>query len=136
MNLTKVSIRKLNIKKPPLDNDGGRIITDAGEIAQIVSGEMYRYLAYIEFEENPNIARGNHYHDKKEEYLYIIKGNLKVIYEDVDNNERQEIILTTGDLVIVKPRCAHVYYPLSYTQAIEFSRDPFDPHDTYKYIIN
>jgi mannose-6-phosphate isomerase-like protein (cupin superfamily) len=72
----KVFIRKLDVKNPPLDALGGRILLETGEIAQIINGEKFQYLAYIEFSGNYEIQRGNHYHHSKDEYLYIVKGRM------------------------------------------------------------
>ena len=130
----KVIVKRLKIKSPPLKN-GGIFISPSGEIAQIVNGETFDFLAYIEFKYSPEHPRGNHYHTKKEEFLYIIKGKLRAIYLNIDDGEREELVLETGDLVNVKPRCAHVYYPMEYTQTLEFSSSIFDPLDINKQIV-
>lgn len=132
----KLTISKLEIKSPPLDAEGGRIVSPSGEIAQIVSGRSFQYLAYIDFIADSNAPRGNHYHKEKEESLYVIKGKLIAIYEDVQSKDREKIILDTGDFVLVKSGCAHVYFPVEYTQLVEFSALPFDAADTYKYIVS
>lgn len=135
MLLDKINIRRLEVKTPPLDENGGRIISQAGEIAQIVSGTSFKFLAYIEFEESGETPRGNHYHVNKEEFFYVVKGRLRAIYENLETKERAETVLETGDLVSVKPKCAHVYFPVEYTQLIEFSTGAFDPADTYKHVV-
>lgn len=135
MLLSKVSVKKLEIQSPPLDSEGGRILTPAGEIAQIINGTSFNFLAYIEFQYNPKAPRGNHYHEVKNEYLYIVKGRLRAIYHDVDSGIQKETFLEAGNLINIKPRCAHVYFALEYTQAIEFSPNIFDPHDTKKYLV-
>ena len=71
MKLSKVAIHRLELKSPPLGPQGGRILTPAGEIAQIVSGPAFKYLAYLEFKADPTVPRGHHYHGVKEEFLYI-----------------------------------------------------------------
>jgi dTDP-4-dehydrorhamnose 3,5-epimerase-like enzyme len=106
-----------------------------GELAQIVSGEAFRHLAYLEFAENATIPRGNHYHNIKEEHLYVVKGTLRASFKNIDSGESLESILEEGSLVTVPPRWAHAYQPLMYSQAIEFANQPFDPADTHKYLI-
>lgn len=136
---SKVQIRKLGLYSLPLSGslvDGGRLSTPAGEIAQILNGVFFCYLAYIEFLDIPSVFRGDHYHLQKEEFLYIIKGRLQAVYVDVDTAEKGEIVLETGDLINIKPKCAHLYSPLEYTQAIEFSHSLFDPMDTKKYPVS
>ncbi len=136
---TKFSIKTLGEYTPPLTSPlttGGRIVTPAGELAQVVNGDVIKFLAYVEFKENIDAPRGNHYHELKEEMLYIIKGRVRAIYKDIDTNETDDVVLKTGDLACVKPRCAHVFFPLEYTQAVEFSATTYDPTDTHKYQID
>jgi dTDP-4-dehydrorhamnose 3,5-epimerase-like enzyme len=136
MAFSKVSFKRLEVFTPPLSVpivNGGRIMTLAGELAQVVNNQVFRYLAYIEFSENTEASRGNHYHTTKEEFLYVLKGRLRAIYKDVDTDETQEFFWGAGDLVNIKPRCAHIYFPLEYSQAIEFSDSNYDPSDTHTY---
>ncbi len=107
-------------------------MTPAGELAQIVNGEAFRFLALVEFRytgpDSP--ARGNHVHRIKAESLCILRGRLRAMYEDLESGEKLTIDLSPGDLVTVSPQCAHAYVPLEETLAIEFSEVPYDPSDT------
>lgn len=131
----RVLIRNLGVKTPPLNELGGRLLLPNGEIAQIVNGKAIQYIAYIEFTANSELRRGNHYHNEKEEYLYVIKGKIKILFEDIDTLERAEVLVEAGDLINTKARCAHVYTSLLYSQSIEFSPSKYDPNDTIKYEI-
>lgn len=134
--LAKVAVRRLAIYTLPLTaplTEGGRILTAAGEIAQLVSGEAFRYLAYLEFLHKPDVARGNHYHQHKTESLYVLTGRLRAVFKDTETEEMQTVELETGDMATIQPGCAHVFVPLEYTYALEFSPQPFDPEDSYSY---
>lgn len=136
--LAKVSIHTLAAYDTPPGEplaDGGRIMTPAGELAQIVSGRTFAYLAYLEFQHQPERGRGNHYHLLKHETLYVIKGHLWACLHDIDTGEQMETPLQTGDMITMAPRCSHVFYPQEYTQAVEFSATPYDPTDTYRHAI-
>jgi dTDP-4-dehydrorhamnose 3,5-epimerase-like enzyme len=133
MPLAKVTIRTLSLVNPPIPHGGGRIQSAAGELAQIVNGESFRFLAYIEFKHGAPSFRGNHYHECKTETLYIISGRIQARYFDLDTGESMDSILKGGDLVTIQPRCAHVYYPLEYSQAVEISANIYDPTDTVPY---
>jgi mannose-6-phosphate isomerase-like protein (cupin superfamily) len=136
--LAGVSIRRLVSYTLPLTQpmpDGGRILGAAGEAAQIVSGEAFRYLAYLEFLPAAGVARGNHYHLQKHEYLYVLQGHLRAWYHDIDSGQAAEVEIATGDLVQTPPRTAHAYLPLAYSQAVEFAATPFDAADSYRYIL-
>src|SRR5437870_12464864 len=52
-----------------------RLLLPQGELAQFYdSDEPVRYLAFIEL--RAGSTRGNHYHQFKEEWLYLIQGEL------------------------------------------------------------
>lgn len=134
-----ITIRHLDVYTLPLAQpvmNGGRIMTPAGEIAQVVGNQAFRYMAVLEFAENAiGTPRGNHYHLAKQETLYIIRGKVQAVFEDIANGERMEAELVAGDMVTIIPQCAHVLVAREYTLAIEFAPTPYDPDDTYRYEI-
>ena len=133
----KVQRRRLPIVEPPIPTGGGRIMTSAGELAQIVNGDAYRFLAFVEFRyagpQSP--TRGNHVHRRKAESLYVISGRLRALYEDLESGDRMAIDLEPGDLVTVEPNCAHAYRPLEDALAIEFASVPYDSADTERHVV-
>ena len=72
------------------------MVTGAGELAQMVNGEAFRYLAYLELQPDPTAPRGNHYHAAKAEHLYIVDGLVVASYLDLDTGESVEVELTAG----------------------------------------
>lgn len=131
----KVSFRTLPVTVPPTAPGGGRIVTPAGELAQVFSGQDFRFLAYLEFKANLSMPRGNHYHAVKTESLYVITGRLRAVYRDIETGETLTRTLSAGDLVTIKPGCAHTYFPEEYSQAIEVADTAYDPADTIPYAI-
>ncbi|NJC72348.1 hypothetical protein HC031_21890 [Planosporangium thailandense] len=131
--MDKVRIRRLPVVSPPVPDGGGRVVSSAGELAQIVNGVAYRFLAYVEFRPDAPRLRGNHFHERKTEIMYLIQGRLLALYEDVDTGERSSVELTAGDLVTIEPRCAHVYRVLEHAHAVELSTTEYDPDDTQRY---
>jgi dTDP-4-dehydrorhamnose 3,5-epimerase-like enzyme len=105
-------------------------------LAQIVNGEAFRYLAFLEFQPDPNAPRGNHFHAEKTEHLYIVDGLVRASYLDLDTGETAEVELTGGDLIAVRPRCAHAYVALHHSHAVEFSPLGYDPADTIAYVLS
>lgn len=120
--------------KPPFPKTGGRGLSPAGEMAQIINGDAMRLVTYIEFTMDGK-PRGNHYHTKKTEIIYVIRGHLRVFFEDLDTHERFDISAKTGDLIRVQPNCAHVYVAQEYTQALELNEVAYDPADTFPYTV-
>ncbi len=136
--MDKVSIRALEVVTVPrpATPESGRFFMAAGELAQIVNGAgAFAFLAFIQFKEGPAVRRGNHYHEQKEEFLYVLHGRLRATYEDLETGATEEVTIGEGDLVHVLPRCAHVYAPLGYSEAIEFSPVAFDATDVHKYLV-
>ncbi len=112
------------------------MFSEAGELAQVANGEAFHFLAYVEFQENASALRGNHYHARKTETLYIIRGKLLAKYKDIETGEEFETTLETGDLVTISPGCAHGYLPLEYTQALELSPAVYDINDTIRHELH
>ncbi len=108
-----------------------RIMEERGELAQIVNDECFRHLVYLELK--PGFFRGKHYHLKREEVFYVISGKVKAVFEDIETKERLEKILGTGDKVMILPKCAHVFFPVEYSQLLHYSKDKYDPEDRYPY---
>jgi len=110
-----------------------RIVEARGELAQIGGGQAFQYLVYWDIQPVAEAFRGQHYHLKKEESMYILRGSVQVLFEDIDTKERKEHTLAEGARVIILPRLAHKFVPLEFVQVIEFSPQPFDRTDAYPY---
>ncbi len=57
----------------------------------------------------PGVVRGNHYHEKKSEWFYVIQGTCRICVEDKDSKKREELILKSEDnlIVLMEPKKAH-----------------------------
>lgn len=49
----------------------------------------------------PGVVRGNHYHEKKSEWFYVIQGTCKICVEDIMSKDREELKLKDEDKLIV-----------------------------------
>lgn len=109
-----------------------RLLLPQGELAQFYDAdEPVRYLAFIELREGG--ARGNHYHKIKEEWVYLIQGEVQLVVEDIESKVREVVPLQTGDLAIIQPGVAHVLRTIRPGQAVEFSKVRFDPADIHRF---
>ena len=136
--LAKVAIRRLPVvEAPPAVPvlDGLRIRMPAGEAAPVFNGGPWRFIAYLEFLPGTGAWRGNHYHEKKRESFYVIRGRVRGVFEDLDSGERAEAILEAGDVLVIEPRCVHAFAALEYAQVIEVSQYEFDASDSYRRVI-
>lgn len=131
----KVTKQSLPAVQPPVPADTPvrkRLLLPQGELAQFHDAdEPVHYLAYIELLEGQ--TRGNHYHQVKEESVYVIRGELELVVEDVASRAREVVSLRAGDLAVIQPGIAHVLRTLKPGQAIEFSKARFDPADTHRF---
>lgn len=131
----KVLRKSLPAFQPPTGPDAPslkRLLLPQGELAQFHDGpEPIHYQAYIELREGT--VRGNHYHEVKEEFIYLVQGELLLVVEDIDSKARDSITLQTGDLASISTRVAHALKTLKNGHAIEFSKARFDAADTHRY---
>lgn len=51
----------------------------------------------------PGVVRGNHYHKEKAEWLCLIKGKAKFVYEDIETGERKEFVIDNKPTIIKTP---------------------------------
>jgi dTDP-4-dehydrorhamnose 3,5-epimerase-like enzyme len=133
----KVIVKRLTQHIPPLAapiTNLGRILAPNGEVAQIANGAQIQFLATIEFAFAEQV-RANHYHERRNESLYVIRGSLRGVFIDIDTNERSEFELVRGDLVEIAPRCAHAFVSHEPSELIEFADLAYDPMDLVKYSV-
>jgi dTDP-4-dehydrorhamnose 3,5-epimerase-like enzyme len=126
--MEKVFIEKLPYTKEKVG--AKRWKEERGEFAQISYKEEIRHLAL--FEIRKGFSRGNHYHEVKEEIFYVASGKMRALFLDMDNLQREEVVLEMGDKIRIKPRCAHIFHGSEDTLVVEFSPQIFDPQDSYR----
>jgi uncharacterized RmlC-like cupin family protein len=130
----KVRKRSLPVVRGPSSADTPamkRLLLPQGELAQFYDGpEGMRYMAVIEL--RAGNTRGNHYHQVKEELVYVVDGEVLLVVEDLDTEARASVPLSTGDLVFIPTRIAHALQVVRPGLAIEFSAARFDPADIYR----
>ncbi len=109
-----------------------RLRLPQGRLAQFGdSEEGFRYMAWVEL--TASGPRGNHLHRRKEEWFYLIEGEVEIVAEDPATGERAVFTIRGGDLVVIETGIAHAYRPLGAGHAVEFSPARFDPSDSEAY---
>ncbi len=103
---------------------------DKGEFVQVSYKQEIWHLAFFELKKG--FFRGSHYHEKKEEFFYIINGRIRAIFFDIDTGEKEEHILEKGERINVLPRCGHIFIGLEDTCVIEYSPQVYDKEDAYR----
>lgn len=102
-----------------------KILLEQSELEEKVFGQLYL------IEIKPGASVGNHYHEQREEWLIPLKGNGKIILENILNKERKTIPLNEGKdyaRVIIPQYFAHVVLNNSNSALLimEYSTKPFD----------
>jgi len=131
----KVRKQTLPIVQPPSSPESHmlkRLMLPQGELAQFYDGEEgIRYIAEIELQAGS--VRGNHYHKAKEEWIYLISGEVTLIVEELVSKARESTLLMAGDLVFIQTEVVHALQVTKSGQAIEFSTARFDPADIHRH---
>jgi quercetin dioxygenase-like cupin family protein len=131
----KVTRRTLPLVQPSSTPDSRslkRLMLPQGELAQFYDGdEGIRYIAQIELQAGS--VRGNHYHKLKQEWVYMMSGEVTLIVQDLESNARETALLLPGDLSFIQTGVAHALQVTKPGQAIEFSTSRFDPADIYRH---
>ena len=111
-----------------------RLFLPQGELAQVYDSDQgIRYLAAIEI--RAGSVRGNHYHKTKEEWVYLLQGEVLVLIEDIQSRLRASVPLRIGDLLFISTGIAHLMRTVEPGQAIEFSPARFDPNDVFQFSL-
>ena len=132
-------IRKTTL--PVFDNPAEAVPTEPkrlrlaqGELAQILTGNPgIHYLAALELREQT--LRGNHFHDRKHEFVYLISGQVEAILEEVSSRHQEKLVCQAGDLLEIAPGIAHAFRILEPGTALEYSPQEFDASDVHRYVL-
>lgn len=128
----RATIKSLLVTDQPANRPEicARITSPRGELAVLTDGNvLIRYISYLEM--RPGMIRGNHYHKLRQEFFYIISGDIALRLADVATGETVDVKLSTGDMAYIQPGIAHGFNPLTAGHAIEYAAQPFDHADVF-----
>ena len=103
---------------------------EKGEFVQISYLEDIRHLAFFEIKKG--YFRGGHYHEKKDETFYVVRGKIRARFRDPADGVEEEHILERGDKISVKPGIAHIFYGVEDVHVVEYSSQYYDKADNFK----
>lgn len=128
--------QKIHIQDLPITDEflqQKRMVQDRGELALIEDGEPFLHLGYFSLNKGKGFYRGGHYHEKKIEHLYVVKGVLRVQLVDLDSFEKSEFILNEGQRVTIFPLCAHRFTADQDAQVIEYYNCKYEKDDDIQF---
>jgi quercetin dioxygenase-like cupin family protein len=111
----------------------GRIVSMDGEMAVLCNGPELHYVATAEF--LPGTTRGNHLHLIKDQWLYVINGELDVTVAIRGSEVRQTFTMHEGDMVHIAAGIAHAFTSRGSSLAVEASGAAYDPSDTLPCVL-
>jgi dTDP-4-dehydrorhamnose 3,5-epimerase-like enzyme len=78
------------------------------ERSPLIEGFQNRYSYIVSFDSEGNTA-GNHYHEKKQEIFIPLEGVLRVVLENIETKEREEVEISSSEHLafFVPSRIAH-----------------------------
>jgi dTDP-4-dehydrorhamnose 3,5-epimerase-like enzyme len=126
-------MEKLGIEKVAEDRElegVKRWEEEKGEFVQIAYSEEIRHLAW--FTIRKGFWRGMHYHEKKQEFFYVISGKIRALFIDLDTKEQEEHVLERGDKITLQPRLWHLFYALDDASVVEYSPQVYEKSDAPK----
>lgn len=90
-----------------------------GEIVDILQNEHVKYVTIISF--SKGAVRGNHYHNRTEQYNYLVRGRLKITTRQPGGRARSRIIMQ-GQLFLIPRRERHVMVALKPSSLLVLTR--------------
>jgi oxalate decarboxylase/phosphoglucose isomerase-like protein (cupin superfamily) len=108
-----------------------RVLLPQGTLSQFHNGSpAIHYIAAFELVTGG--VRGNHYHRRKLEYVYLLCGSISLALRDLASGREETVVMREGDLALIETEVVHAIVPLKAGLGVEFSPVPFDPEDVFK----
>lgn len=76
-----------------------------GTITDLFFNETLNHVALIE--SVPNVMRGNHYHAKSTQHMFIVSGSLEYWFKSQDSGDASYQVCLPGDLITSSPGEIH-----------------------------
>ncbi len=92
---------------------------DRGEIIDILTQESVQYVTLIRSAKGA--TRGNHYHNKTVQYVYVLEGKIKLLSQ-MPEGPVVPVVLEPGNLAVNVPTERHSMIALEDTVFLVFTR--------------
>ena len=127
-------IKKIKLQ-PHLDERGALV---ENSLPQIMADSKHFFVSTSK----PGVYRGGHYHHRKSEWFYLIKGKCIFKAEDIKTHKQEQLTLSGEDHVAVNvgPDVAHSFHNVGDEEMILLAliNEVFDQEDpdTYPYEVS
>jgi mannose-6-phosphate isomerase-like protein (cupin superfamily) len=102
-------------------------IDERGKLIQLISGD-WKQANLIEIKRGHKF--GGHYHKKKNEFFYVLKGHVMVMVSKDDIT--QSVFVTEGGCFLIEPYDKHTFEAIEDTLIIELLSHKYSEEDTYE----
>ncbi len=97
-------------------------VDERGAIANIIDADIKSVIIVTS---KAGAIRGNHYHRKQIQYVYLISGRFEFLTKDIRKDEKTEsVVIEEGDLVVTQPMVAHTMKFLEDSVFMAFGTEP------------
>ena len=90
-----------------------------GSLIRLSVDQNVNLIGIIDFKVGKPV-RGNHYHEVKDEYFYLLEGVVNGYFKEKNSSEVEHFIIEKGTLIHIKPGCIHAFSTVEDGYAIEY----------------
>ncbi len=94
---------------------------ERGEISDLLENKNINSITKINMKKGA--VRGNHYHEKTIQYVYVISGKIE-IHTQIDDNKPEATIFIQGDLSATVPFEKHAIKAIEDSEFLVFTEGP------------
>ncbi|MBL8694342.1 MAG: cupin domain-containing protein [Planctomycetes bacterium] len=124
----RVRVERLKADAP--DTGPMRRMSDKGEMAQIMSGDLPPVQHLMIWTLNPGHTRGRHFHTNRVERIYVVHGEIEILIQPNDKSLPGMLVpVIAGERVTIDHGVAHCYRLRGTTPAtvLEMGEQPYNP---------
>ena len=91
-----------------------------GSITDLFNDKIIRHVSHVKTNDISSV-RGNHYHKKTTQAIYVVKGSFKYWFKQLDEKKSKCINVNYGEMVLTLPNEIHALTFEEESEFIEFS---------------
>lgn len=115
-------IKKLSVYDESYEGERDSISVNKnhkGSLIRLSVDQNVNLIGIVDFKVG-NPPRGNHYHNTKDEYFYLLEGKVNGYFKDMNSSDVEHHIIESGTLIHIKPGCIHAFDAIENGYAIEY----------------
>ncbi len=110
-----------------------RIVDKMGECYVIDAYQKCDQIRFFTLLAGKDFFRGGHYHKKRTEYLFVLRGTGRIEAVDVKSLQRVSEDLAAGEKTTIEPYTAHRLFATDALSILEYYPGIYQPDDNYPF---